>query len=62
MSIFEDDQNYLPSKLIKPGRKVKIPKPFFTGGRLTKMAPIVGSLGLGNLGWTKVTYVVYPRR
>ena len=23
---------------------------------------IVGSLGLGNLGWTKVTYVVYPHR
>ena len=23
---------------------------------------LVGSLGLGNLGWTKVTYVVYPCR
>ena len=23
---------------------------------------VVGSLGLGNLGWTKVTYVVYPHR
>ena len=28
-------------------------KPFYT---------VVGSLGLGNLGWTKVTYVVYPHR
>ena len=25
-------------------------------------ATVVGSLGLGNLGWTKVTYVVYPHR
>ena len=26
------------------------------------MKTLVGSLGLGNLGWTKVTYVVYPHR
>ena len=40
MSIFEDDQNYLPSKLIKPGRKVKIPKPFFYGRSIDENGPI----------------------
>ena len=28
----------------------------------SKLFIVVGSLGLGNLGWTKVTYVVYPHR
>ena len=29
---------------------------------LYQLVIIVGSLGLGNLGWTKVTYVIYPSR